>query len=73
MISRKVMSLLIYIIIVIIAFALQPSMFFDNDGNIKTFDFEVSNKTTLIPIILVLPFLGIISYLIILVFEMLFT
>lgn len=73
MISRKVITLLMYVIMVILLFIIQPSMFFDHDGNIKSFNFEVSDKTTLIPIILILPVLAIIAYLIVLVLEMIFT
>jgi hypothetical protein len=37
MLSRKIITLLIYIILLAVLFAIQPSLFFDKDGNIKCF------------------------------------
>ena len=73
MISRKVITVLIYILLVVLLFVFQPSMMFDQDGNIKVFDFETRDDTTLMPLILILPLLAIISYMIVLMIEMIMT
>jgi hypothetical protein len=49
---------------------MQPAMFFDKDGNIKSFDYNIDNENTLIPLILIIPLIIVISYLFILVIEM---
>ena len=79
MLSRKIITLLIYIILLAVLFAIQPSLFFDKDGNIKCFginsseDDAVSATNTILPLILFVPFIAILSYLIILVIEMIYT
>lgn len=73
MISRKVITVLIYILLVVLLFVFQPSMMFDQYGNIKVFDFETRDDTTLMPLILILPLLAIISYMIVLMIEMIMT
>jgi len=78
MLSRKIITLLIYIIILAILFAIQPKLFFDNEGNMKCFGFdtnnsEASNANTILPLILFVPFIAILSYLVILIIEMIYT
>ena len=79
MLSRKIITLLIYIILLAVLFAIQPSLFFDKDGNIKCFginsseDDAASATNTILPLILFVPFIAILSYLIILVIEMIYT
>lgn len=73
MFSRKVITILIYIASILLLVIFQPSMMFDENGNMKTFDHELSDSTTLIPLILILPFLAILSYMLVLVLEMIFT
>jgi hypothetical protein len=75
MLSRKIITLLIYIILLAILFAIQPKLFFDNDGNMKCFGFNTSNSeaNTILPLILFVPFIAILSYLIILIIEMIYT
>ena len=83
MLSRKIITLLIYIILLAVLFAIQPSLFFDKDGNIKCFGInsndDASGATngavanTILPLILFVPFIAILSYLIILVIEMIYT
>ena len=79
MLSRKIITLLIYIILLAVLFAIQPSLFFDKDGNIKCFginsseDGAASATNTILPLILFVPFIAILSYLIILVIEMIYT
>lgn len=86
MLSRKIITLLIYIILLAVLFAIQPSLFFDKDGNIKCFGINSSEEAsssggssgaaateTILPLILFVPFIALLSYLIILVIEMIYT
>jgi len=87
MLSRKIITLLIYIILLAVLFAIQPSLFFDKDGNIKCFGINsnddasgaatngagAATANTILPLILFVPFIAILSYLIILVIEMIYT
>jgi hypothetical protein len=80
MLSRKIITLLIYIILLAVLFAIQPSLFFDKDGNIKCFGINSSEDAsgatetdTILPLILFVPFIAMLSYLIILVIEMIYT
>ena len=87
MLSRKIITLLIYIILLAVLFAIQPSLFFDKDGNIKCFGINSSEEgsgrggsggssgtaETILPLILFVPFIALLSYLIILVIEMIYT
>jgi hypothetical protein len=84
MLSRKIITLLIYIILLAVLFAIQPSLFFDKDGNIKCFGINsnddasgatngAATTNTILPLILFVPFIAILSYLIILVIEMIYT
>ena len=85
MLSRKIITLLIYIILLAVLFAIQPSLFFDKDGNIKCFGINSSEEgsgsdgssdgtaDTILPLILFVPFIALLSYLIILVIEMIYT
>jgi hypothetical protein len=77
MLSRKIITLLIYIILLAIIFAIQPNLFFDKDGNIKCFGFDINNSddnsNTILPLILFVPFIALLSYLIILVIEIIYT
>jgi hypothetical protein len=81
MLSRKIITLLIYIILLAVLFAIQPSLFFDKNGNIKCFGINSnedgttggSTANTILPLILFVPFIAILSYLIILVIEMIYT
>jgi len=76
MLSRKIITLLIYIILLAILFAIQPNLFFDKDGNMKCFGINKNDDTqtnTILPLILFVPFIAILSYLIILIIEMIYT
>jgi len=78
MLSRKIITLLIYIIFLAILFAIQPNLFFDKDGNIKCFGINSNNindnsdANTILPLILFVPFIAILSYLLILIIEMIY-
>ena len=77
MLSRKIITLLIYIILLAILFAIQPNLFFDKDGNMRCFGIDINNSNdnsnTILPLILFVPFIALISYLIILIIEMIYT
>jgi hypothetical protein len=72
MISRRIVSLFIYLIIVIIIFLTQPYVMFNKDGNMKHFGYKIDDETTFVPVILVLPLFALILYLIILIIEMIY-
>jgi len=67
MLSRKIITLLIYIILLAVLFAIQPNLFFDNDGNMKCFGINSNNvndnvndtthANTFLPLILLFHFL----------------
>jgi hypothetical protein len=79
MLSRKIITLLIYIILLAVLFAIQPNLFFDKEGNIKCFGihsnniYDTTDANTILPLILFVPFIAILSYLIILIIEMIYT
>jgi hypothetical protein len=73
MLSRKIITLLIYIIVLAVLFAIQPNLFFDKDGNIRCFGIENSDENTILPLVLFVPFIAILSYLLILIIEMIYT
>jgi hypothetical protein len=78
MLSRKIITLLIYIILLGVLFAIQPNLFFDKDGNIRCFgihpgDDNESSVNTILPLVMFVPFIAIITYLVILVIEMIYT
>jgi hypothetical protein len=73
MLSRKVITLVIYLFIIALVFAIQPHIMFAKDGNIKKFGNNNDEETTLIPFFLILPIFAIFAYLIILVIEIINT
>ena len=72
MFSRRIITLVIYLIIVFIIFITQPYIMFDEDGNMKKFGYKIDNETTMIPVILVLPLLALILYLTVLMIELIY-
>ena len=46
MFSRKLITFILYVIVLILIFIMQPAMFFDKDGNIKSFDYNIDNENT---------------------------
>jgi hypothetical protein len=70
MFSRRIITIVIYLVIVAIIFALQPYIMFDNDGNMKKFGYKVDDETTIIPVMLLLPILALILYLTVLMIEL---
>jgi hypothetical protein len=70
MFSRRIITIVIYLIIVAIIFTLQPYIMFDNDGNMKKFGYKVDDETTILPVMLLLPILALILYLTVLMIEL---
>nr|QPI16780.1 MAG: hypothetical protein NIOZUU159_00275 [Virus NIOZ-UU159] len=72
MFSRRIITLVIYLIIVAIIFMTQPYIMFDDDSNMKKFGYKIDDETTTIPVILVLPLLALILYLTVLMIELIY-
>ena len=70
MFSRLFLTIILYITLVILIFIIKPSMMFDTGGVLKHFDYENSSDTSLLTVEIVLPFLALISYFIMIIFEM---
>lgn len=70
MFSRLFLTILLYITIVILIFIIKPSMMFNSSGNLKHFDYENTTDTSLLTIEIALPFIAIICYFIMIIFEM---
>lgn len=66
MYSRKYIIAMIYISLLILLFTLKPSLLFDNNGNIKHYNYE---KNIIISIELILPILIIISFIIYMIID----
>jgi len=72
MFSRRIITLVIYLIIVSIIFITQPYIMFDDDGNMKNFGYKIDNETTIIPVMLLLPLLALVLYLTVLMIELIY-
>jgi len=72
MFSRRIITLVIYLIIVAIIFITQPYIMFDSDGNMKQFGYKIDNETTIMPVMLLLPLLALVLYLTVLMIELIY-
>jgi len=72
MFSRRIITLVIYLIIVAIIFMTRPYIMFDEDGNMKKFGYKIDDETTMMPVMLVLPLLALILYLTVLMIELIY-
>jgi hypothetical protein len=72
MFSRRIITLVIYLIMVAVIFMIQPYIMFDEDGNMKKFGYKIDNETTIIPVVLVLPLFALILYLTLLMIELIY-
>lgn len=72
MFSRRILTLVIYLLIVSIIFITQPYVMFDADGNMKKFGYKIDDETTIMPVMLILPLLALILYLIVLMIEIIY-
>jgi len=73
MLSRKVITLVMYLLIISLVFAIHPYTVFAKDGNIKSFGNHNDEETTIIPFFLILPIFAILAYLVVLVLELINT
>jgi hypothetical protein len=73
MISRKIISISIYLIIVILIFVIKPDIMFNSEGEMKNFGYYNNEETTIIPVILVLPILALLLFILTLIIECIYT
>ena len=73
MFSRKIITLSIYLLIVIMIFTIQPSLMFNSNGEMKTFGYYNNDKTTIMPVILLLPIIALILFISVLIIECIYT
>lgn len=66
MYSRKYIIVMIYITLLLLLFIIKPSILFDNNGDIKHYNYE---KNIIISIELILPILIIISFIIYMIID----
>jgi len=74
MISRKILTICLYITFCLSIFVFQPAVMFDNDGNIKCFEYDTEdNNNSLLSIVVLLPFIALLCYFAILLLELICT
>lgn len=74
MISRKILTICLYITIVLSIFIFQPAAIFNDDGTLKCFDHNTSeNNTSLLSVVVLMPFVAILCYFIIILIELICT
>ena len=73
MISRKIISISIYLIIVVLIFVMKPDIMFNSEGEMKHFGYYNNEETTIIPVILVLPILALLLFILTLIIECIYT
>ena len=62
MFSRKIISISIYLMIVILIFIIKPEIMFNSKGEMKNFGYYINEETTIIPVILFLPILALLLF-----------
>jgi hypothetical protein len=73
MFSRKIISISIYLIIVILIFIIKPEIMFNSEGEMKNFGYYINEETTIIPVILFLPILALLLFIFTLIIECIYT
>jgi len=73
MFSRKIISISIYLIIVILLFILKPKIMFNSAGEMKNFGYDMNDETTIIPVILFLPIFALLLFIFTLIIECIYT
>jgi len=73
MFSRKIISISIYLMIVILIFIIKPEIMFNSKGEMKNFDYYINEETTIIPVILFLPILALLLFIFTLIIECIYT
>ena len=66
MYSRKYIIAMIYITVLLLLFTIKPFLLFDNNGDIKHYNYE---KNNIISIEIILPILIIISFIIYMIID----
>lgn len=69
MFSKKIISITIYLIMVILLFTIKPSIMFKSDGEMKNFGYFINEETTIIPVVLFLPLFALILFIFTLIIE----
>lgn len=69
MFSRKIISVSIYLIVVILLFVIKPNLMFNEKGEMKHFGYFINDETTIIPAILFLPIFALLLFLVTLIIE----
>jgi len=64
--SSVIIPILIYIIIILLLFIIKPSIFFDNYGNLRTY-----NHKSMITLDIIYPIIALMSYYLSLIFKIL--
>ncbi len=54
-------------------FTIQPSLMFNSNGEMKTFGYYNNDKTTIMPVILLLPIIALILFITVLIIECIYT
>jgi hypothetical protein len=73
MFSRKIISISIYLMIVILIFIIKPEIMFNSKGEMKNFGYYINEETTIIPVILFLPILALLLFIFTLIIECIYT
>jgi len=73
MFSRKIISISIYLMIVILIFIIKPEIMFNSKGEMKNFDYYINEETTIPPVILFLPILALLLFIFTLIIECIYT
>jgi hypothetical protein len=69
MFSKKIISIAIYLIAVILLFTIKPNIMFKSDGEMKNFGYFINKETTIIPVVLFLPLFALILFIFTLIIE----
>ena len=73
MFSRKIISISIYLMIVILIFIIKPEIMFNSKGEMKNFVYYINEESTIIPVILFLPILALLLFIFTLIIECIYT
>lgn len=71
MISRIYLAILLYIAVLLLIFLIKPAMMFDQEGNIKHFNYDASDTSaSLLNVEVVMTMLAILCYFVIIAMEL---
>jgi hypothetical protein len=71
MFSRKIITIILFITILLLIWLLQPSLMFNKDGTIKNFGH--TDDKSLITIFIAIPIIAMVSYILVLSLELIYT